>query len=69
MATRRVPAHIWLMKRTFTLLLAITASFVLSGCFSLNTRGRGHGDYLTTDEVTIGFPRSATIETPNIQIR
>jgi len=57
------------MKRTFTLLLAITGSLALSGCFSLDTRGRGHGDYRTTDEVTIGFPRSAIIETPNIHIR
>jgi hypothetical protein len=57
------------MKRTLTLLLAITGSFILSGCFTVGTRGRGHGGYLTTDEVTIGFPRSATIETPNIQIR
>jgi|LakMenEpi03Aug12_release.lakeMendotaPanAssembly.Ray.scaffolds.fasta_scaffold4880894_1 hypothetical protein len=69
MAVGRIPAHLWLMKRTFTLLLVITGSFILSGCFSLGTRGRGHVDYLTTDEVTIGFPRSATIETPNIQIR
>jgi hypothetical protein len=57
------------MKRTITILLAITASFILSGCFSLNTRGRDRGDYRTTDEVTIGFPRSTTIETPNIRIR